>query len=180
MWDVFNASFIKTWMKYSIADDYFKHLWQTWVTLNDLQQVVDLILMQISHVMSKVSNTLKVSNTDKNYVSVSQDRSMAEKLVSNKVLIFEGNESISWSAISLTIPMSHVLAWFWRVCDFTFLRLFNLQKLFSAVFVSWERSNALMTWTGLIFLQNDSLSNFSVGRRDRLRLLWTSCGRQMP
>ena len=65
------------------------------MTLNDLQQVVDLILMQISHVMSKVSNTLKVSNTDKNYVSVSQDMSMAEKLVSNKVLIFEGNESIS-------------------------------------------------------------------------------------
>ena len=126
IWDVFNASFIKKWMKYSIVDDYFKHLWQTWVTLNDLQQVVDLILMQISHVMSKVSNTLKVSNTDKNYVSVSQDMSMAEKLVSNKVLIFEGNESISWSAISLTIPMSHVLAWFWRVCDFTFLRLFNL------------------------------------------------------
>ena len=73
IWDVFNASFIKKWMKYSIVDDYFKHLWQTWVTLNDLQQVVDLILMQISHVMSKVSNTLKVSNTDKNYVSVSQD-----------------------------------------------------------------------------------------------------------
>lgn len=41
------------WMKCQIVEYCIKHSWQSWVTLNDLQQAVDfLILMQIYHVVS--------------------------------------------------------------------------------------------------------------------------------